>query len=56
MKTCTPAQLVIRDGRTRPEPCSIDFPDFDKKTIEKKAALQRAAAATRGCLLTEAAA
>ena len=45
---------VIEDGRPHPEHCSIDFSDFDKKTIEKKAKLLRAAAATRGWLFTEA--
>lgn len=47
---------VIEDGRPHPEHCSIDFSAFEKKAIEKKAKLLRAAAATRGWLFTEAAA
>lgn len=47
---------VIEDGRPHPEHCSIDFAAFEKKAIEKKAKLLRAAAATRGWLFTEAAA
>ena len=39
---------VIEDGHPHPEHCSIDFSAFEKKAIEKKAKLLRAAAATRG--------
>ncbi|MCX7231373.1 MAG: hypothetical protein NTW15_20635 [Burkholderiales bacterium] len=47
---------VIEDGSSHPEHCSIDFSAFEKKAIDKKAKLLRAAAATRGWLFTEAAA
>jgi hypothetical protein len=48
---CTAQALpVIEDGRPHPEHCSIDFSAFEKKAIEKKAKLLRAAAATRGWL------
>lgn len=47
---------VIEDGRPHPEHCSIDFSAFEKKAIEKKAKLLRAAAATRGWLFVESAA
>lgn len=44
---------VIEDGNPHPEHCSIDFSAYDKKTIEKKAKLLRAQAATRGWLFKE---
>lgn len=48
---CAAQELpVIEDGLPHPEHCSIDFSAFDKKTIEKKAKLLRAAAAARGWL------
>lgn len=47
---------VIEDGNPHPEHCSIDFSAFDKKTIETKAKIFRASAATRGWLFKEAAA
>jgi len=47
---------VIEDGRPHPEHCSIDFSAFEKKAIDKRAKLLRAAATTRGWLFTEAAA
>jgi hypothetical protein len=47
---------VNEDGRPHPEHCFIDFSAFDRKAIEKKAKLLRAAAATRGWLFTEVAA
>lgn len=48
---CTAHELpVIEDGQPYPEHCSIDFSAFDKKTIEKKAKLLRAAAEARGWL------
>lgn len=47
---------VIEDGQPHPEHCSIDFSAFDKKSIEGKAKLLRARAATRGWLFREEAA
>lgn len=48
---CTAHELtVIEDGQPYPEHCSIDFSAFDKKTVEKKAKLLRAAAEARGWL------
>ncbi len=54
---CTAQALpVIEDGQPHPEHCSIDFSAFDKKTIEKKSKLLRAAAEARGWLYKVAAA
>ncbi|MNE08695.1 hypothetical protein D3C80_1013490 [compost metagenome] len=41
---------VIEDGTPYPEHCSINFTDFEKREIEKKAKLLRSQAENRGWL------
>ncbi|WP_447829512.1 hypothetical protein [Aeromonas salmonicida] len=49
---CVEQELpVIEDGHPYPEHCSINFSDFEKKGIEKKAKLLRAKAVERGWLV-----